>query len=219
VQQADKLPSANAWGAPRNLKNRCRQCKHHPSCNIICSFHSHDALSLARCDRYLPVTTQLWVIQSISYSKQLIHQNMSGFSTVIIALSLLHGVCAFYIGGRNGNFPLTRRKQSTRELFSVRLDDVKIQSDSGPVLGPRTTLENYQHKNFTLSYLYKAASPGREKDKPIVLVHPVGIGLSSWFWTKLMDSYEDNPPIYAPDLIGCGIDHGSDEWNPNEVSE
>ena len=29
-----------------------------------------------------------------------------------------------------------------------------------------------------------------------------------------METYEDNPPIYAPDLIGCGIDHGADAWDP-----
>jgi len=107
------------------------------------------------------------------------------------------------------------------------------------------SVESYEHKTFKkLTYLYKKASPGREGDRPIILIHPVGIGLSSWFWKKVMmmqmqsfttNSEEDecnndytnrtnnssnnsngNPPIYAPDLIGCGIDHGGDAWNPNE---
>ena len=78
-------------------------------------------------------------------------------------------------------------------------------------------LQQYTHKTFNLTYLYKEAAPGREKDKPIILIHPVGIGLSSWFWKRLMESYNDNPPIYAPDLIGCGIDHGADAWDPDEI--
>ncbi len=78
-------------------------------------------------------------------------------------------------------------------------------------------LGRYSHKSFNLTYLYKEAAPGREKDKPIILIHPVGIGLSSWFWKRLMESYIDNPPIYAPDLIGCGIDHGADAWDPDKI--
>lgn len=83
-------------------------------------------------------------------------------------------------------------------------------------VGSDVSIESYQHKSFKLTYLHKKAAPGREKDQPIVLIHPVGIGLSSWFWQNVMDSYEDNPPIYAPDLIGCGIDHGADAWFPEE---
>lgn len=79
------------------------------------------------------------------------------------------------------------------------------------------SLEKYQHKNFNLTYLYKKAAPGRENDDPIVMIHPVGVGLSSWFWIRVMQSYENNPPMYAPDLIGCGIDHGSDPWDPEKV--
>ena len=48
------------------------------------------------------------------------------------------------------------------------------------------TIEEYQHKDFKLTYLYKKASPGRENDPPIILIHPVGIGLSSWFWKKMI---------------------------------
>lgn len=70
------------------------------------------------------------------------------------------------------------------------------------------SIEKYQHKTFNLTYLYKKASPGRENDRPLILIHPIGIGLSSWFWIKVLESYNGNPAIYAPDLIGCGINHG-----------
>lgn len=78
------------------------------------------------------------------------------------------------------------------------------------------SVETYQHKRWKLTYLYKEAAPGRENDCPIILVHPVGIGLSSWFYEKLMKDFDDNPPIYAPDLIGCGLVHGADPWIPEE---
>lgn len=92
-----------------------------------------------------------------------------------------------------------------------------LQNDVSKASNSNIQLQRYTHKAFNLTYLYKEAAPGREKDRPIVLIHPVGIGLSSWFWKRLMDSYEDNPPIYAPDLIGCGIDHGADAWDPDKI--
>lgn len=91
-------------------------------------------------------------------------------------------------------------------------------SAESPPTGGVVSIGSYQHKTFNVTYLYKEASPGREGDRPVVLIHPVGIGLSSWFWSKVLESYEDddNPPIYAPDLIGCGLDHGADAWRPEE---
>ncbi len=78
------------------------------------------------------------------------------------------------------------------------------------------SVEKYQHDGYDLTYLYKPAAPGRENDPPLVLIHPVGVGISSWFWSRMMESYDDNPAIYAPDLIGCGIDHGADPWLPEK---
>lgn len=76
-------------------------------------------------------------------------------------------------------------------------------------------LRTYQHDGWTLKYKYKSASPGYEKEAPLLLVHPVGIGMSSWFWDEFLEHYQGGP-VYAPDLIGCGIDHGSDAWVPGE---
>ena len=64
----------------------------------------------------------------------------------------------------------------------------------------------YALNGLKLSYRRKAASPGHEGDPPLLLVHPVGIGLSSWFWDRFCDEWEGGE-VYAPDLIGCG---GSD---------
>jgi len=92
-----------------------------------------------------------------------------------------------------------------------------LENSQAKVIGSKAdalSIENYQHKSFKLTYLYKRAAPGRENDRPIILIHPIGIGISSWFWKKVMESYTDSPAIYAPDLIGCGIEHGADAWRP-----
>lgn len=87
--------------------------------------------------------------------------------------------------------------------------------DDSPII-----VKSYNHKRWKLSYMYKPPSPGYEFVPPIVFVHPVGIGLSSWFWTKVMKEYgetnEGNPALYAVDLIGCGLENGSDPWDPQK---
>lgn len=71
-----------------------------------------------------------------------------------------------------------------------------------------TQLESYIHDDkYNISYQYKEASVGYENDNPIVLIHPIGIGMSSWFWNRFLNTtvHENNSPaIYALNLIGCG---------------
>ena len=66
---------------------------------------------------------------------------------------------------------------------------------------------------FRCSFKRKPASPGKESDPPLLLVHPVGIGLSSWFWDKFLAEWEGGE-VFAPDLIGCG---DSDPWLPAQA--
>jgi pimeloyl-ACP methyl ester carboxylesterase len=77
------------------------------------------------------------------------------------------------------------------------------------------TIETYQHDGWSLTYRYKPATAGYESKAPLLLVHPVGIGLSSWFWEKFFKAWQ-GPELYAPDLIGCGVKNGGDAWDPNE---
>jgi pimeloyl-ACP methyl ester carboxylesterase len=76
-------------------------------------------------------------------------------------------------------------------------------------------IKNYEYDGWNLTYRYKPASPGYENKSPILLIHPVGIGLSSWFWERFMAEWT-GPAIYAPNLIGCGVSEGADPWDPNE---
>lgn len=71
----------------------------------------------------------------------------------------------------------------------------------------------YTHDGWTCAYRYKAAQSYEDQQRytPLLLIHPVGIGLSSWFWTNLMQHYRGE--VYAVDLIGCGT-IGGDLWDP-----
>jgi pimeloyl-ACP methyl ester carboxylesterase len=78
-----------------------------------------------------------------------------------------------------------------------------------------TTIRSYEYDGWKLTYRYKPASLGHDQDDPVLLVHPVGIGMSSWFWETFFDEWVGGP-LYAPDLIGCGIRNGGDAWNPDK---
>lgn len=121
---------------------------------------------------------------------------------VLLASLLLNSAVAFTVG----RVSLCRQDATHLLRGTVPSNDVD----------EYISIETYQHKDFKLTYLHKQAAPGREGDRPIVLIHPVGIGLSSWFFAKLMAAYKNNPPMYAPDLIGCGIAHGADAWYPQK---
>ena len=69
----------------------------------------------------------------------------------------------------------------------------------------------YKYDGWRLAFRRKAAAAGHENDPPLLLIHPVGIGLSSWFWKKFIDEWQGGE-VFAPDLIGCGA---SDAWDPD----
>ena len=55
---------------------------------------------------------------------------------------------------------------------------------------------------------------------PLLLIHPVGVGLSSRFWDRFIRCWHDDDPLavlLAPDLIGCGeADCSSDPLTPDD---
>jgi len=135
-----------------------------------------------------------------------------------IAIALL----IFLANGAN-SFLTSTTTGKTLSSFAHRLHATESESKQQTISNSNPasiSIENYTHKEWKLTYLYKKAAPGHEHEKPIILIHPIGVGISSWFWTKLMTAYgdhdNDNPAIYAPDLIGCGLEHGADAWIPEE---
>ncbi|MEL6493778.1 MAG: alpha/beta hydrolase [Cyanobacteria bacterium J06623_7] len=68
--------------------------------------------------------------------------------------------------------------------------------------------------NNTLDYIwqgyhctYSLSGSATSQTAPLVLIHPIGVGLSHKFWQRFIDEYlKQNPDslIYNPDLLGCG---------------
>ena len=83
-------------------------------------------------------------------------------------------------------------------------------ADAGTTYVTGTEIRYYEHNEWKCAYRYKPA----ECDNliPLLLIHPVGIGMSSWFWNNLMHQYQGD--VYAVDLIGCGT-IGGDIWDPD----
>jgi pimeloyl-ACP methyl ester carboxylesterase len=96
----------------------------------------------------------------------------------------------------------------------------------------KTILQPYEYDGWKLTYRTIAADDKNEPEnkdardtKKVLLIHPVGIGLASWFWEPLLEALGEtsgsektkrNIRAYAPNLVGCGISEGSDAWDPDE---
>ena len=73
-------------------------------------------------------------------------------------------------------------------------------------------VSTYEHEGWNCTYRHKPPAPGHENELPLMLVHPVGIGLGSWFWEPFLDQWT-GAEVFAPDLLGCG---DGDAWAPTE---
>lgn len=68
----------------------------------------------------------------------------------------------------------------------------------------------YQWQGYTCAYDRIAPPVGADKESgspPLLLIHPIGVGLSRWFWTRFIQAWHDSGQlntIYNPDLLGCG---------------
>jgi pimeloyl-ACP methyl ester carboxylesterase len=64
----------------------------------------------------------------------------------------------------------------------------------------------YAWKTYSCTYTHYPAL-GATDALPMLLIHPVGVGLASWFWERFaqtMAATGERPALYAPDLLGCG---------------
>jgi pimeloyl-ACP methyl ester carboxylesterase len=66
----------------------------------------------------------------------------------------------------------------------------------------------YTWRNYRCAYeLYPASHSTADHDTPLVLLHPIGVGLSRYFWHRFCREWRQtghSKPIYNPDLLGCG---------------
>ena len=74
------------------------------------------------------------------------------------------------------------------------------------VTAPNTQF--YTWKNYRCAYdRYTSEVREGQDSTPLLLIHPIGVGLSRRFWHRFCDAWyqsERTNPIYNPDLLGCG---------------
>jgi pimeloyl-ACP methyl ester carboxylesterase len=133
--------------------------------------------------------------------------SMMVMTILVLILSTIHG------------FSLSRCHADSHRghyIFQQRILSATSSDQQETTVSTSGLIDTYEHDGWTLSYRYKPASKGFESSSPLLLVHPVGIGLSSWFWEKMFDEWTEGPALYAPDLIGCGVKNGGDAWDPDK---
>lgn len=65
----------------------------------------------------------------------------------------------------------------------------------------------YTWKNYRCAYEIHNPTNSTAEGIPLLLIHPIGVGLSRQFWQRFcQESYKQGHrnPIYNPDLLGCG---------------
>lgn len=66
----------------------------------------------------------------------------------------------------------------------------------------------YTWRGYRCAYeLYSSSHPANDSSIPLVLLHPIGVGLSRRFWHRFCQQWHQaghENPIYNPDLLGCG---------------
>lgn len=66
----------------------------------------------------------------------------------------------------------------------------------------------YAWKNYRCAYEHYSPEVGGDQNStPLLLIHPIGVGLSGRFWHRFCNAWYQSGrtnPIYNPDLLGCG---------------
>ena len=67
--------------------------------------------------------------------------------------------------------------------------------------------EFYTWKAYRCAYELYPQKQGDTTSIPLLLIHPIGVGLSKYFWHRFCSLWQEKNfpnPIYNPDLLGCG---------------
>lgn len=76
-----------------------------------------------------------------------------------------------------------------------------IMSNSIPTQKP---LQYYTWQGYQCAYEFHPPLNSDQSNIPLLLIHPIGVGLSRRFWYRFCQKWSGNHPIYSPDLLGCG---------------
>ena len=61
-------------------------------------------------------------------------------------------------------------------------------------------MASYRWQQYTCAY---KTYDGDQQATPLLLIHPIGVGLAGQFWQPLVDQWQGRS-LYVPDLLGCG---------------
>ncbi|MGG6293717.1 alpha/beta fold hydrolase [Leptolyngbya sp. AN02str] len=79
----------------------------------------------------------------------------------------------------------------------------------------------YKWQGYNCAYDCITPPTGEPSGPPLLLIHPIGVGLSRWFWERFIKAWYESGQrnvIYNPDLLGCGdsdlprIAYQPDDW-------
>lgn len=65
----------------------------------------------------------------------------------------------------------------------------------------------YKWQNYCCAYEHHTPPSGPVSGPPLLLIHPIGVGLGRWFWQRFTTAWYAagyTSAIYNPDLLGCG---------------
>jgi pimeloyl-ACP methyl ester carboxylesterase len=69
------------------------------------------------------------------------------------------------------------------------------------------TTNTYTWNNYQSYYQFYQNNHDSETSPALLLIHPVGVGLSGFFWERFAQAWFNQGqtlPLYVPDLLGCG---------------
>lgn len=84
-----------------------------------------------------------------------------------------------------------------------------------------STKHYYSWKNFNCAYTIHRSETSKEENLALLLIHPIGVGLSGVFWHRFAETWFNNGhnyTLYNPDLLGCGnsdkphVCYYSEDW-------
>jgi pimeloyl-ACP methyl ester carboxylesterase len=82
---------------------------------------------------------------------------------------------------------------------------------STPKISPISSIKSptlfYEWQKYRCAYDVYQPTTATEDSIPLLLIHPIGVGLSRVFWQRFCENWYksgNTNPIYNPDLLGCG---------------
>ena len=85
---------------------------------------------------------------------------------------------------------------------------MQVKPSSPSSLDSITSTQYYTWKQYRCAYeLHSPAQPEATNNTSLLLIHPIGVGLSRRFWERFCRQWlqvGQTNPIYNPDLLGCG---------------